>query len=89
MGHHGSGLSDARVSTQCPDCKILLSSSDYQFHLNNDDNWRIVDTVDDRGCRSTGLAWFSTLALAETFLLWTWVRVKREPLGTAEHGEPP
>lgn len=65
-------LGDVSVSTECADCRVLFSSSDYSVHLRHDGDGWCVDTVDDRRQRQNATATFSSFALAEKYLVWMW-----------------
>ena len=45
----GIGGGEASISTDCDDCEMLFSTDDYSVHLRNENNWWIIDSVDDRG----------------------------------------
>ncbi|WP_319430551.1 hypothetical protein [Mycobacterium sp. RTGN5] len=70
-------LTNLSVSTSCPDCTILFHSDDYSVHLRHDDDWWVVDTVDDRHQRQNDTARFSTYDLAEKYLVWVWASTAR------------
>jgi hypothetical protein len=74
------------VSTDCADCEILFSSSDYSVHLRTEDDWWLVDTVNDRGQRSKGEAEFSAFSLAEKYLIWNWASLKNSRLASGPLG---
>lgn len=78
--------SGGSVSTDCADCEILFSSSDYSVHLRTEDDWWLVDTVDDRGQRSNGEAKFSTFSLAEKYLIWNWASLADSRLASGSQG---
>jgi hypothetical protein len=80
------GLSGVRVSTECPDCLVLFFSDDYEFHLKKNYDWWVVDTVDDRGSRSPGLAQLSNFSLAEKYLIWNWITAARSDLASGALG---
>jgi hypothetical protein len=81
-----AGLSDISVSTDCDDCQIIFRSSDYSVHLRTEDNWWVIDTVDDRGQRIDGDAKLSTFGLAEKYLVWRWVTLARSSLASGPLG---
>jgi hypothetical protein len=70
-------LVDAYSSTECDDCEILFASKDYSVHLRRDEDWWVIDTVDDRGQRSDDTAKFSNYDLAEKYLVWMWSSAAR------------
>jgi hypothetical protein len=80
------GLPDVSVSTDCDDCQILFRSRDYSVHLRCEDDWWLVDTVDDRGQRSDADAQLSTFELAEKYLIWRWVILARSSLASGPLG---
>ena len=73
-------LANPSVSTDCDDCQILFSSTEYSVHLRNDGTWWSVDTVGERGDRSNDTAQFSDYALAEKYLIWIWGSAARSML---------
>jgi hypothetical protein len=81
-----AGLQDVSVSTDCGDCEILFRSRDYSIHLRHENDWWIVDTVDDRGHRSNDQARFSTLPLTEKYLIWDWISAARPKLASGALG---
>ncbi|ORW09029.1 hypothetical protein AWC14_22210 [Mycobacterium kyorinense] len=68
------------VSTECGDCQVSFISDDQSFHLRQDDNWWIVDEVDDRNKRYNATATLSTFQLAEKYLIWRWASFTRNAL---------
>lgn len=74
------------ISTDCPDCQISFISDDQSFHLRQDGDWWIVDRIDDRGKRHDDIAKFSTLGLAEKYLIWRWASFTRTTLGLESLG---
>ncbi len=80
------GLTGVATSTACEDCRIVFSSSDYSYHLREEDGWWVIDTVDERGSRAEGLARFSSIALAEKYLVWNWVTAARSDLASGPLG---
>jgi len=81
-----SGLADVSTSRSCADCKISFRSEDYSVHLRDDDNWWVIDTIDDRGQRNNGVAKFSTFELVEKYLTWRWVGLARSDLASGSLG---
>ncbi|MGV0715894.1 hypothetical protein ABQE93_10850 [Mycolicibacterium sp. XJ662] len=79
-------MSRVAVSTECKDCQVLFTSDDQSFHLRRDTDWWVVDKVDDRNQRHNGLAKFSTLDLAEKYLIWRWSSVTRSAIGAQPLG---
>lgn len=67
------GLTGATASAACEDCEFLFTSNDYSVHLREDGRWWTIDTVDDRGQRSGGVAKFTTFDLVEKYLIWDWI----------------
>jgi hypothetical protein len=82
----GAGLADAWVSMTCNDCQILFISNDYSVHLRKDGNWWMIDTVDDRGQRSNGVAKLATFDLAEKYLVWDWLTSACSSLASGQLG---
>ena len=80
------GLPDVSVAADCDDCQILFRSRDYSVHLRREDDWWLVDTVDDRGQRSDADAQLSTFELAEKYLIWRWVTLARSSLASGPLG---
>lgn len=74
------------ASATCDDCAFLFESSDYSVHLHKNGHWWIIDTVDDRGQRSDGVARFTTFDLAEKYLIWDWVSTACPSLASGELG---
>lgn len=70
-------LGGISVSTSCPDCQARFGSTEYSVHLRRAGEWWSVDTVDDRGSRHDDAARFSSLALAEKYLVWIWASAAR------------
>ena len=81
-----SGLQDVSVSTECDDCQILFRSRDYSVHLRYDDDWWVIDTVNDRGQRADADAKFSTFPLTEKYLIWDWITAARPSLESGSLG---
>ena len=79
-------MTNVSVSVDCDDCQIAFKSDDQSFHLREDGDWWTVDAVDDRGKRYDGTAKFSTLALAEKYLIWNWASVSRSAIGAKQLG---
>lgn len=73
-------LGGIAVSTSCPDCAVLFSSTEYSVHLRPSGDWWSVDTVNERGSRHDDDARFSSFALAEKYLVWMWASVARTVL---------
>jgi hypothetical protein len=81
-----SQLRDVSVSTDRDDCQIAFRSRDYSFYLRTESDWWVIDTVDDRGQRSDADAKFSAFALAEKYLIWTWITNARSSLASGPLG---
>lgn len=81
-----SGLRDVSVSADCADCQILFRSRDYSVHLRYDNDWWVIDTVDDRGQRTDADAKLSTLLLTEKYLIWDWITAARPRLASGSLG---
>jgi hypothetical protein len=81
-----AGLTGVSTSRSCADCKIAFRSEDYSVHLRDDDNWWVIDTIDDRGQRNNGAAKFSTFELVEKYLIWRWVGLARSDLASGSLG---
>jgi hypothetical protein len=81
-----SGLTDVSVTADCDDCQILFGSNDYSFHLRFEDDWWIVDTVDDRRQRKNADVKLSTYELAEKYLTWRWITSARSSLSSGSLG---
>ncbi|WP_155765104.1 hypothetical protein [Mycobacterium colombiense] len=79
-------LGGVAVSTECDDCEVEFSSTDYSVHLRHDGTWWRVDTVDDRGQRHNDEAKFSNFELAEKYLIWTWANSARGIIGARRLG---
>lgn len=75
-----AGLTNARVSEILPDHEIHFTSDDYAFHLRRDEDWWVVDTVDDRGQWHSCTAKFTTYGLVERYLIWQWSSTARNAL---------
>jgi hypothetical protein len=80
------GLPNVSTSLSCDDCEIVFRSEDYSTHLREDNNWWVIDTVDDRGQRNNGAAKFSTFELVEKYLIWRWVGLARSDLASGRLG---
>jgi hypothetical protein len=81
-----AGMSGASVGTDCADCQICFTADDGSFHLRQDPDWWVVDRINDRGKRYDGTAKFSTLDLAEKYLIWRWVSSTRIVSGAKPFG---
>ncbi|MFV8320455.1 hypothetical protein [Mycobacterium sp. 23] len=81
-----AGISDASVSFDCADCQILFRSTEEALHLRYDHNWWVLDEVDERGRRYHATARFSTLELAEKYLIWRWASIARTVRGAPQLG---
>jgi hypothetical protein len=81
-----SGLKDVSATTDCDDCQILFRSDDYSFHLRFDDDWWLIDTVDDRGQRKNADVKLSAYELAEKYLTWRWITSARSSLSSGPLG---
>jgi hypothetical protein len=81
-----SGMQDIHVSTDCGDCQALFSSRDYSVHLRTDDNWWVVDTVNDRAQRTDADAKLSSFELVEKYLIWKWVTQAKSSLASGSLG---
>jgi hypothetical protein len=79
-------MTHVSVSEDCDDCQIFFKSDDQAFHLREDGAWWTVDEVDDRGKRYDATAKFSTLDLAEAYLIWNWASVTRSAIGAKSLG---
>ncbi len=75
-----AGLTNARVSEEHPDYEISFTSDDYSVHLRRDEDWWLVDTVDDRGQLHSGAAKFTTFSFLERYLIWQWSSAARNAL---------
>ncbi|BBU24767.1 Uncharacterised protein [Mycobacterium xenopi] len=82
----GMSGGDISVSTDCEDCQILFSSTDYSVHLRNDGHWWVVDIVNDRGQRRSGAAKLSSFELTEKYLIWDWATTARSSLASGPLG---
>lgn len=81
-----SGLTGVRAATDCDDCRIVFGSNDFDFHLRTEDNWWVVDTVDERGHRRNADLRSSTFELAEKYLIWQWITAARSSLASGPLG---
>lgn len=75
-----SGLAQLRgisESTACDDCVMLFASTEYSVHLRQDGEWWAYDSVDERGQRHVDEAGFTSFALMEKYLIWTWASAAR------------
>jgi len=79
-------LSNSGVETKCDDCEIAFNSADYSVRLRHEDNWWIVDTIDDRGQRHDDTAKLSTFELTEKYLIWDWASMTRGIIGARRLG---
>ena len=75
-----TGLTNARVSEQHPHDEIRFTADDYAVHLRRDEDWWVIDTVDDRGQLHSDTAKFTTYALLERYLIWQWASAARNVL---------
>ncbi|MGV0043412.1 hypothetical protein ACRU43_02275 [Mycobacterium colombiense] len=82
----GLGGGDIDVTTDCDDCLICFKTDDYSVHLREDENWWIVDTVNDRGQRRSGDAKLSNFDLVERYLIWDWATTVRSDLASGPLG---
>lgn len=82
----GLGGGNIVVTTDCDDCLICFQTDDYSVHLREDENWWIVDTVNDRGQRRSGEATLSNFDLAEKYLIWDWATTVRSDLASGSLG---
>lgn len=55
-----TGLTNARVPDQHPDDEIRFTSDDYAVHVRRNEDWWVLDTIDDRGQLQTDTAKFTT-----------------------------
>ncbi len=76
------------VSTDCSDCLITFGSEAQIFHLRREDDWWVVDVVDDRGKRYNDTSRFSELSLVEKYLVWDWASFARSAVGLEALGPP-
>lgn len=74
------------VSVECEDCQVLFKSDDGSFHLRQDGDWWVVDSIDDRNQRHNNVARFSTFDLVEKYLVWRWSSVTRGAVGAKSLG---
>ncbi len=81
-----AGLSDIEVSTECTDCEVKFSSTDYSVYLRHDGAWWAIDTVDDRGQRHNDEAKLSSFELVEKYLIWNWASSARGIIGAPRLG---
>lgn len=82
----GLGGGNAYATIECEDCQICFRTDDYSVHLHHDENWWIVDTVNDRGQRNNGYAKLSNFDLAEKYLIWDWATTVRSDLASGPLG---
>lgn len=82
----GLGGGNIDITTDCEDCEICFRTDDYSVHLHHDENWWIVDTVNDRGQRRKGDAKLSSFDLAEKYLIWDWATTVRSELASGPLG---
>lgn len=74
------------VSAERDVTHIGFTSDDQSFHLRKEGEWWTIDEVDDRGKRYEATATFSTLDLAEKYLIWNWASVTRTAIGAKQLG---
>ncbi|MGE2724403.1 hypothetical protein [Mycolicibacterium pulveris] len=86
MWSNMSQLANASVSTDCDGAEICFKSDDASFYLRQSaDRW-ILDEVDERGQLHDDAARFSTLELAEKYLIWNWASLARSTIGAPSLG---
>ncbi|GAA2545468.1 hypothetical protein [Mycolicibacterium diernhoferi] len=74
-----SGLTSIDAWVQA-DGELRFLSDEYSVHLRHTEDWWVIDTVDDRGQLRENVAKFSSLELAEKFLIWQWSFAARNVL---------
>ncbi|CAG6915874.1 hypothetical protein PICSAR240_03871 [Mycobacterium avium subsp. paratuberculosis] len=74
------------VTTECEDCTIRFTSTDYSVHVREEQTWWVVDTVNDRGQRRNAAAKLSNFELAEKYLIWDWATTARSDLASGRLG---
>ena len=74
-------LANASASRDCDGAQGCFKSDNKSFYLRQSDDQWIVDEVDDRGQHRNDTARFSTLELAEKYLIWNWASVARSAVG--------
>lgn len=56
---------------------MLFGSTEYSVHLRHDVDWWAYAYIDDRGQRHYDEAGFTSFALMEKYLIWTWASAAR------------
>ncbi|BBZ18612.1 Imm61 family immunity protein [Mycolicibacterium gadium] len=74
------------VSEDCEDCQVAFTSDNESFHLRQENDWWVVDKIDDRNQRRNDLARFSTFDLVEKYLIWRWSSITRSAIGAKSLG---
>jgi hypothetical protein len=75
-----AGLTNAQVSDVHPDHEIRFTSDDYSVHLRHNEDWWVIDTIDDRGQLHTDTAKLTNYDLVEKYLIWQWSSTARNVL---------
>lgn len=81
-----AGIADATATPGNDGQSMLFKSDDEAYDLRHHDDWWVVDEIDDRGKRYSGTAQFSTITLADKFLVWRWASTTRTALGAKQLG---
>ncbi len=84
-----SGLScipNASVIEDRANDRVVFKSREGSFTLYHQGDWWSLDETDDRGSQHYDTARFSTFALAEIYLIWTWASVARTAVGAKNLG---
>jgi hypothetical protein len=81
-----SGLRGVSAATDCDDCQIVFGSDEYSYHLRTEEDWWVIDTVDERGRRKNADVKLSTFALLEKYLIWRWITAARSSLSSGPLG---
>lgn len=81
-----AGMANATVATSEGGQGMLFKSDDEAYELRHDDGWWVVDEIDDRGRRYADTGHFSTIGLAQKYLLWRWASTARTALGAKQLG---
>jgi len=65
---------------------VCFRTDDHAVHLRTDNDWWVVDIVDDREQRRNAVAKVSAFDLAEKYLIWDWVTIANSTLASGRLG---
>lgn len=81
-----AGMTGSSVREGGSTADVQFCSSDSNYHLKRDGSWWLIDESDERGNCYPATATFSTIQLAEKYLIWTWGSLARTAVGAEQLG---